>query len=224
MVRGSPAGALRAQVRGAHLRSSSTCPRSRRTAASRTTPPSSTSSTPGSPRRSPACASRAIWRCGACGPCSLARRAHRSTPARFYRTSAGAEPREGWPRSGQYGVFVNGYFRLTGYCRRRPSSIRRAFPASADQWRAGQHRDREMGAAADAGGARPAALTGAGCDGNPERPSEASLRRMLQAIDIEPLERQLGDWLRTQAAVTAVDISCAEVILLYRFVIPGGVP
>lgn len=34
-------------------------------------------------------------------------------------------------------------------------------------------------------------------DGSHERPSEATIRRMLQAIEIEQLERQLGDWLRT---------------------------
>ena len=36
-------------------------------------------------------------------------------------------------------------------------------------------------------------------DGRYERPSEATLRRMLQAIDIAQLERQLGDWLHTQS-------------------------
>ena len=37
-------------------------------------------------------------------------------------------------------------------------------------------------------------------DGRHERPSEATLRRMLRAVDIEQLERQLGDWLQTQGA------------------------
>jgi hypothetical protein len=36
-------------------------------------------------------------------------------------------------------------------------------------------------------------------DGRYERPSEATLRRMLQAIDIAHLERQLGDWLQTRS-------------------------
>ena len=31
------------------------------------------------------------------------------------------------------------------------------------------------------------------------RPSEVTLRRMLQVIDIAQLERQLGDWLHTQS-------------------------
>lgn len=34
--------------------------------------------------------------------------------------------------------------------------------------------------------------------GGHERPSEATLRRMLQALDIEQLERQLGGWLQTR--------------------------
>lgn len=37
-------------------------------------------------------------------------------------------------------------------------------------------------------------------DGSCERPSEATIRRMLQAIDIEQLERQLGGWLQTHWA------------------------
>ena len=36
-----------------------------------------------------------------------------------------------------------------------------------------------------------------GSDGRYERPSEATLRRLLQAIDVAALERQLGDWLTT---------------------------
>ena len=36
-----------------------------------------------------------------------------------------------------------------------------------------------------------------GADGSYERPSEPTIRRMLNAIDIEQLERQLGDWLQT---------------------------
>jgi len=36
-------------------------------------------------------------------------------------------------------------------------------------------------------------------DGRYERPSEATLRRMLGASDITQLERQLGDWLHTQS-------------------------
>ena len=39
-----------------------------------------------------------------------------------------------------------------------------------------------------------------GADGNYERPSEATLRRMLARVKIEELERQLGDWLQTQGA------------------------
>ncbi|MDX2300157.1 MAG: ISAs1 family transposase [Xanthomonadaceae bacterium] len=39
-----------------------------------------------------------------------------------------------------------------------------------------------------------------GDDGCYEPPSEATLRRMLKAIDIEQLERQLGDWLQTHWA------------------------
>ncbi|MDP2371396.1 ISAs1 family transposase [Rhodoferax sp.] len=35
-------------------------------------------------------------------------------------------------------------------------------------------------------------------DGSYERPSEPTIRRMLKAIDIEQLERQLGGWLQTQ--------------------------
>jgi hypothetical protein len=35
-------------------------------------------------------------------------------------------------------------------------------------------------------------------DGSYDRPSEPTIRRMLQHIDIEQLERQLGDWLQTQ--------------------------
>jgi hypothetical protein len=37
-----------------------------------------------------------------------------------------------------------------------------------------------------------------GADGRYERPSEPTIRRMLSAIDIEQLERQLGGWLQTQ--------------------------
>lgn len=40
-----------------------------------------------------------------------------------------------------------------------------------------------------------------GADGSYERPSEATIRRMLNAIDIEQLERQLGDWLQTQGVL-----------------------
>lgn len=36
-------------------------------------------------------------------------------------------------------------------------------------------------------------------DGRYERPSEATLRRMLRAIDIAQLERHLGDWLHTHS-------------------------
>lgn len=39
-----------------------------------------------------------------------------------------------------------------------------------------------------------------GADGQCVPPSEATLRRMLKAIDIEQLERQLGDWLQTHWA------------------------
>jgi hypothetical protein len=39
-----------------------------------------------------------------------------------------------------------------------------------------------------------------GDDGCYKPPSEATLRRMLKAIDIEQLERQLGDWLQTHWA------------------------
>ena len=35
-------------------------------------------------------------------------------------------------------------------------------------------------------------------DGSYERPSEATIRRMLKAVNIEQLERQLGGWLQTQ--------------------------
>ena len=35
-------------------------------------------------------------------------------------------------------------------------------------------------------------------DGHYEPPSEPTIRRLLQAVDIEQLERQLGDWLHTQ--------------------------
>lgn len=35
-------------------------------------------------------------------------------------------------------------------------------------------------------------------DGRYARPSEATLRRMLRAVSIEQLERQLGDWLHPQ--------------------------
>ena len=37
-------------------------------------------------------------------------------------------------------------------------------------------------------------------DGSYERPSEPTIRRMLSAVNIEQLERQLGDWLHTQAS------------------------
>lgn len=37
-------------------------------------------------------------------------------------------------------------------------------------------------------------------DGSYERPSEPTIRRMLKAVDIEQLERQLGGWLQTQAS------------------------
>jgi len=36
-------------------------------------------------------------------------------------------------------------------------------------------------------------------DGRYARPSEATLRRMLGAVDIAPLARQLGDWLHAQS-------------------------
>ena len=36
-------------------------------------------------------------------------------------------------------------------------------------------------------------------NGRYERPSEATLRRMLRAIDIAQLERHLGDWLHTHS-------------------------
>ncbi len=38
-------------------------------------------------------------------------------------------------------------------------------------------------------------------DGSYEPPSEPTIRRLLQAVDIAELERQLGDWLQTQTAV-----------------------
>ena len=37
-------------------------------------------------------------------------------------------------------------------------------------------------------------------DGHYEPPSEPTIRRLLQAVDIAQLERQLGDWLQTQGA------------------------
>ena len=40
-----------------------------------------------------------------------------------------------------------------------------------------------------------------GADGSYERPSEPTIRRMLNAIDIEQLERQLGDWLQTHGVL-----------------------
>ena len=40
-----------------------------------------------------------------------------------------------------------------------------------------------------------------GADGSYEPPSEPTIRRMLNAIDIEQLERQLGDWLQTHGVV-----------------------
>lgn len=36
-------------------------------------------------------------------------------------------------------------------------------------------------------------------DGSYDRPSEPTIRRLLAAVNIEQLERQLGDWLQTQA-------------------------
>ena len=39
-----------------------------------------------------------------------------------------------------------------------------------------------------------------GADGLYERPSEPTLRRMLTAVNIEQLERQLGDWLHTHVS------------------------
>jgi hypothetical protein len=38
-----------------------------------------------------------------------------------------------------------------------------------------------------------------GTDGSYERPSEPTIRRMLATVNIEQLERQLGDWLHTHA-------------------------
>ena len=38
-------------------------------------------------------------------------------------------------------------------------------------------------------------------DGHHEPPSEPTLRRLLQSVDIEALERQLGDWLQTQTTI-----------------------
>lgn len=40
-----------------------------------------------------------------------------------------------------------------------------------------------------------------GTDGTYERPSEPTIRRMLAAVNIEQLERQLGDWLHAHAGV-----------------------
>lgn len=40
-----------------------------------------------------------------------------------------------------------------------------------------------------------------GADGSYEPPSEPTIRRMLNAIDIEQLERQLGDWLQTHGVL-----------------------
>lgn len=39
-----------------------------------------------------------------------------------------------------------------------------------------------------------------GAEGRYEPPSEPTIRRLLKAVDIEQLERQLGDWLQTHAA------------------------
>ena len=46
-----------------------------------------------------------------------------------------------------------------------------------------------------------------GADGNYERPSEPTLRRLLAQVGIEQLERQLGDWLQTQGEADEFSIN-----------------